>query len=104
MSALQIVSATFAVAVAAALGYFVVNRSYRLPLLMELGMSLIVLGLLAAADSIYALAPCDEGQAAVRWGAVALGLLLVFGSSVYRLMRQSSGPQRRITDIVGKDK
>lgn len=91
------VAAAFLMGLIVALVMLILTKKYRFPLLMDLGMGMVALGLVGAVDSLLTDTACTAHALAARWGLVGGGLFVMF---VSLSMRLSKSKGRRKTDIV----
>jgi hypothetical protein len=83
--------------VAATLTGLVITKRLQFPLLMDLGMSSVAIGLVLAADALHSDAACTPFVLAVRWGFVAGGFLLI----LIAVARKRSKGYKRLSDYRG---
>lgn len=83
--------------VVACLVALILTKRLNFPILTDLGMGMVAVGLVGAIDSILSDEACTASALAMRWGLVGGGLFVMFLSISIRLSRSKG---RRSTDLM----
>lgn len=75
----------------------ILTKRYNFPLMTDLGMGMIAIGLVGAIDAILSDEICTVSAMAMRWGLVGGGLFVMLISVSIRLSKSKG---QRATDIV----
>ncbi len=75
----------------------ILTKKYNFPLLTDIGMGMVAMGLVGAVDSLLSDEACTASALAMRWALVGGGLFVMFLSITLRLSKSKG---RRKTDIV----
>lgn len=96
MSTVEAIAIVTTAAATLAMAFLVLSRHFVLPLLMDIGLSMVALGFVSAIDTILSHG-ADPSANRVRWLLIGSGAALVALSVGIRLLFHK-GPKKRISD------